>query len=96
MSWGDAIAAATQIDAALAGVYRGIIAAAAKMHPLPLVVTHLHDGYQGNMSYWSEMRIGGGLAARSPGYRSHKAAMAARPRDMAAMRERVAALGLTR
>jgi len=96
MSWGDAIDAATQIDAALAAVYRGIITAAAEMHPLPLVVTHLHDGYPSNMSYWSEMRIGGGLAAKSPEYRTRAACMAARPRDMAAMRERVRSLGLTR
>jgi len=94
MSWGDCLAAAMQIDAALAAVYRGIIAAAAAMYRPPLVVTHNHDGSPGNMSYWTEIRIGGGLAAMSPGYRSHKATMAARPRDMAAMRERVRSLGL--
>jgi len=97
VSWGDAIAAATtQDDTVIAAVYRGIIAAAWKMHPLPLTVSHLHDGYAGNMTYWSEIRVGGGLAAESPEHRTRSACMAARPRDMAAMRERVRSLGLTR
>ena len=33
MSWGDAIAGATQDNAALAGVYRAALAAAWKMYP---------------------------------------------------------------
>jgi len=94
MSWGDAIDAATQIDAALAAQYRVILAAAWKMHPLPLTVSHLHDGSPGNMSYWSELRLGGVRVAKSPEYRTHKATMATRPRDVAAMRERVRSLGL--
>jgi len=94
ISWGDAIDAATQIDAALATVYRGILAAAWKMHPLPLTVSHLHDGSPGNMSYWSELRLGGVRVAKSPEHRSHKATMAVRPRDMAAMRELARSLGL--
>jgi len=95
MSWGDCIAAAMQDDAALADVYRGILAtAAAKMYRPPLVITHIHDGSPGNMSYWSELRLGGVRVAKSPEYRSHKATMSARPRDMAAMRERVRSLGL--
>jgi len=94
MSWGDAIDAATQIDAALAAVYREALAAAAKMYRPPLVVTHIHDGSPGNMSYWSELRLGGVRVAKSPEYRTHKATMSARPRDMAAMRELARSLGL--